>query len=154
MKESEKIIFLDVDGVLNCEKTQRVTRNGYLFVSGRKIKLLQKIVKETGAKIILSSDWRYNRDDPELNGDFLQLRDELNRYGIQISGYTPYISWPNRGREIDLWLKDNQEIKNFVILDDSNEVKGHADRFVHTTMKYGLTKDLAESAIKILNEAE
>lgn len=45
-----KIIFLDVDGVLNCDKTERETRSGYRFVGSRKIKFLKKILEETGRR--------------------------------------------------------------------------------------------------------
>lgn len=49
-----KIIFLDVDGVLNS------VQDGYSIRlrTDSHLKLLQHIVKETGAKIVLSSSWR------------------------------------------------------------------------------------------------
>lgn len=146
-----KIIFLDVDGVLNCDKTERETRSGYRFVGSRKIKLLKKIVEETGAAIVLSSDWRYNRNAPEMNSDFLELKNELRRYGIEIQDYTPELAWSNRGREIELWLGTHPHIQNYVILDDSKEVDKTNPRFLKTTMEHGLTKELAERAIEILN---
>jgi len=150
--QTRKVIFLDVDGVLNCDKTERETKTGYLFVGSRKIKRLKRIIEETGAAVVFSSDWRYNRDDPDRNGDFLELKNELRRYGIEIQDFTPELAWSNRGKEIDLWLGMNQDVQNYVILDDSREVDGGNVHFVKTTMKDGLTKELAERAIKILNE--
>ena len=49
-----KVIFLDVDGVLNS------AQDGYSIrlKTDSHLKLLQYIVKETGAKIVLSSSWR------------------------------------------------------------------------------------------------
>lgn len=146
-----KILFLDVDGVLNCEKTERITKNGYLFVGGRKLKRLKHILDETGAKVVLSSDWRYNRDEPGMNSDFLEFRNELHRYRIEICDYTPELMWSNRGKEIELYLKKHPGIKNYVILDDSKEVDPENPHFVKTEMKHGLTKELAERAIEILN---
>ena len=52
-----KIIFLDVDGVLNCATTKERVRD-LLFVEDRKVQLLKELVDETGATIILSSTWR------------------------------------------------------------------------------------------------
>lgn len=46
-----KIIFLDIDGVLNYE-------NSKSKVEEEKVKLLKEIVDKTGAEIVLSSDWR------------------------------------------------------------------------------------------------
>ena len=84
-----KIIFLDVDGVLNSNITRRRTTDGFIFVSGRHIKNLKRIIDATGAKVVLSSSWRMGRDDPSRNGDFLELRDELQCYDISFYGFTP-----------------------------------------------------------------
>ena len=65
-----KVIFLDVDGVLNSDRTARRTQSGYTFVDNRQMKNLKHIINMTGAKVVLSSDWRYDRDDPRYNGDY------------------------------------------------------------------------------------
>ena len=69
--EKIKVIFLDVDGVLNSDRTVRKTQSGYTFVDNRQMKNLKHIINMTGAKVVLSSDWRYDRDDPRYNGDYL-----------------------------------------------------------------------------------
>ena len=61
-----KVIFLDVDGVLNSDRTARRTQSGYTFVDNRQMKNLKHIINMTGAKVVLSSDWRYDRDDRRL----------------------------------------------------------------------------------------
>lgn len=53
-----KVIFLDVDGVLNSDRTVRKTQGGYTFVDNRQMKNLKHIINMTGAKVVLSSDWR------------------------------------------------------------------------------------------------
>lgn len=55
-----KIIFLDIDGVLNSADHLDHTKhcNGYSDISPKKVKLLKKIVDRTGAEIVLSSTWR------------------------------------------------------------------------------------------------
>ncbi len=74
MVEKIKVIFLDVDGVLNSSKTTRRTIDGYTFVGSRQLKNLRQIIDTTGAKVVLSSDWRYGRDDPAWNRGYLELK--------------------------------------------------------------------------------
>ena len=129
-----KVIFLDVDGVLNSRKTERTTKNGYTFVGIRQLKNLKQIIAATGAKVVLSSDWRYDRDDPGHNSDFLELRDELRKYGIEFYGFTPEFLGAHRGAEI--------------ARSDIEPNKGH---WVRTTMSRGLDIKETEDAIRILN---
>lgn len=145
-----KVIFLDVDGVLNSDKTSRRTAGGYTFVGSRQMKNLRRIIEETGAKVVLSSDWRYDRDDPKWNGDFLELKEELLRYGISLYGFTPELRSAHRGAEIDAWLKDHDEVENFVILDDRLDIEPNKDHWVRTVMSRGLGIEETEEAIRVL----
>ena len=138
--EKIKVIFLDVDGVLNSDRTVRKTQGGYTFVDNR-----------TGAKVVLSSDWRYDRDDPRYNGDYLELEAELLKYGIRLYGFTPELPSCHRGMEIDCWLKEHSEVGDFVILDDRADIEPNKDHWVQTVMRRGLGVEEAESAIHILN---
>ena len=61
-----KIIFLDIDGVLNSDeyfdKIKNLNINGIENdIDISKIILLKKSLDETGAKIVLTSSWRYTR---------------------------------------------------------------------------------------------
>lgn len=152
MGKSVKIIFLDVDGVLNCEKTTRTTKSGTLFVGSGHLKRLRDIIKATGAKVVLSSDWRYGRDEPESNGDFLELQRELRRYGIEIFDYTPVTCFYSRGGEISIWLSRHPEVSDYVILDDLTDMGPHMSRLVQTSVKRGLGKEEVKQAINILEE--
>lgn len=71
MSNKIKVIFLDVDGVLNSRNTTRRTAGGYTFIGSRQVSRLRHIVRQTGAKVVLSSDWRYDRDDPKGQFDGL-----------------------------------------------------------------------------------
>lgn len=146
-----KVIFLDIDGVLNSRRTERTTKNGFTFVGMRHVKNLKKIITATEAKVVLSSDWRYDRDDPKHNSDFLELRDELRKYGIEFYGFTPELLSAHRGAEIDAWLTEHPEVENFVILDDRSDVEPNKDHWVRTVMSRGLDVKETESAIRILN---
>ena len=63
-----KIIFIDIDGVLNterhheyCDKNDLNNSDdyGYLF-DPMAVKNLARIVNETGADIVISSSWKYS----------------------------------------------------------------------------------------------
>lgn len=109
-----KIIFLDVDGVLNSDEYFDKIKN--LDIQGierdidvEKIKLLKKAIDATGAEVVLSSSWRYTR-----NAQY--LKELLSKYGIYVDS-TPYIQ-NERGLEIRKWLSEHQDVEDFVILDD------------------------------------
>ncbi len=109
-----KVIFLDIDGVLNSDEYFDKIRN--LNIQGiqseidvEKIKLLKKAIDETGAKVVLSSSWRYTK-----NAQY--LKELLANFEIYTDS-TPFMHG-RRGLEIKQWLSDNQGIEDFVILDD------------------------------------
>ena len=61
-----KVIFLDIDGVLNSAKYFDRIKNLEITeieeqIDIKKVELLKKAVDETGAKVALSSSWRYSR---------------------------------------------------------------------------------------------
>jgi histidinol phosphatase-like enzyme len=52
-----KVVFLDIDGVLNEEKS-RSRCCGYKGIDDKKVGNLAKIVKQTNAEIVLISTWK------------------------------------------------------------------------------------------------
>lgn len=156
-----KIIFLDIDGVLNTYATRRflVCSPGTLFVDTRKVLRLRDIVERTGAELVLSSTWRYGADPNALYVEKYALREliaEFKRVRCPLwVDMTPIIPRSKREREIYAWLLQHPEVDNFVILDDVwEELEFYKDRLVETSMFYGLTKERAELAIRMLNEGE
>lgn len=143
-----KVIFLDVDGVLNDAYTKRLTKAGFTFVDKDKILLLKHIVDKTGAKVVLSSDWRYDENDPDLD----ELQIELSKFGIFIFDFTPIHTSNYRGSEIQEWLYNHPNVLNFVILDDRNDMEPNMEYLVQTSFDRGLTAELAAEAIQILGE--
>ena len=116
-----KIIFLDIDGVLNSRRYDRLrsATDGNIDVS--RLPLLKSIIDSTGAKIVLSSTWRAHWTPEPLLCD--PIGQELNRlfadYGIAIYDKTPAISASDRAMEIRSWLQASpMPIESFVILDD------------------------------------
>jgi hypothetical protein len=58
----------------------------------------------------------------------------------------------SRGAEIKIWLDEHPEVEKFVILDDDDlRIEEYLPYHVKTTFKYGLTREKAVEAIKILN---
>jgi len=151
-----KIIFLDVDGVLNNAETHRSKEHhqtwpdwGYVGLDRRLVKRLNTLVEATDAKIVLSSTWRLHHTPDEM-------RERLVSAGmdpaIKILDRTPYLGREPRHREIEEWLKGREKslgVKAYVIIDDDSdaEIKGH---FVHTAHDAGLTDEDVTEAIKIL----
>lgn len=105
-----KLLFLDIDGVLNTKYERQI--NGIDYIDDQKTRRLQNIVKKTGCKIVLSSAWRL--DDADLK----MVEDQLARYGMELFGTTPDTLSGGRGVEIKRYLSRFDEIPEFVIVDD------------------------------------
>ena len=54
-----KVIFLDIDGVLNCKSTPNPRKFPYI-VDPKLLKRFKRLLQRTGAKVVLSSTWRYD----------------------------------------------------------------------------------------------
>ena len=117
-----KVIFLDVDGVLNSEhcfkkEHKRYERTHEVRVDKgldkRFIKNLKWLVNKTGAKIVLSSSWRglVKKDKNHY------LHKYLEEQGLKIYDYTPNVGL-ERGIDIQEWLNHHLDVTNIVILDD------------------------------------
>lgn len=127
-----KIIFLDIDGVLNGYDKYTYfiadlfdSRNifGYdIFgVHKHKVRLLSRIVRSTDAKVVLCSSWRSSWRVPyfECRSRMKELKDLFYKYNIDVLDITPKINGGTREDEIRKWLSDTDyDITNFVILDD------------------------------------
>ena len=154
-----KVILLDIDGVLNEDTTPTRTKNRFVFIDKDKLLRLRRIVDTTGAKIVLSSTWRYDRNVPGLNGDFLELQEAFHKVGLEFYDYTPVDALGvRRGMEIQAWLGLHPEVTKFVILDDEFfdfAERGLLHRLVKTKFSNGgLTEKLAQKAIDLLMEGD
>jgi hypothetical protein len=113
-----KVIFLDVDGVLNDQMWL------HLFMDSEideiRVARLAKIVKATGAVIVLSSSWRVLVD--ELDDTDMYIWDDfvnkLRKFDLEIYDRTPVIGM-DRPLEIKTWLDQHKgQVEAFVSLDD------------------------------------
>ena len=171
----KKVIFLDVDGILNSSRTlyEDISLEDYLISN------LKELVDKTGAKIILSSSWRLSTEAVAT------LMDRLDKFGLAISGMTcdgvdldwlekyefdatkKYLDtkfdWDenrqikithDRGAEIFKWLHDHDDCAYVILDDEIEDIKPYFSEsvIVKTSYKTGLTKEDVKKAIQILNK--
>lgn len=145
-----KIVFLDIDGVLNSEPWLRKDGNGKNFPFGHldptAISLLGDIVGTTESQIVISSSWRKLFRWQDL----AKLLEERGfKYPESIIGQTIRMSqrgW-QRGYEIDDWVRANHPHKYIILDDDSDMLDFQKSHFIHTSFKTGLTAEHAHEAI-------
>lgn len=167
-----KLIFLDIDGVLNCTDYSVANnklaiemhspllahdKHGDLF-DPRAIRWLEWIIYQTRADIVISSTWRNRGID--------KLRDMW--YDRKLPGYivdiTPKFSGKLRGEEIKAYLEDGAhrnlyqhefKVESYCIIDDDTDMlPEQMDSFVHCDDNFGITRKEADKAIAILNKLD
>jgi len=147
-----KIIFLDIDGVLNCEEAYRSGECQYqewVWEDGRKDHyqrfcswskdLLNKLIEKTEAKIVISSSWRHSGIEfmrkvwkmEEMRGEIIGITPSITANGIHIP----------RGIEIENYLNEDlafqrinwseieqkriietSGVENYIIIDDDSDM--------------------------------
>jgi hypothetical protein len=138
---SERILFLDVDGVLNHEQTflNRVPN----MLETINVARLNRLCERVGASIVLSSAWRMvpGLERKLREAGALRFRRETDwrtkrSYdatpgGITIAG--------GRGEEISEWLSRHPEVTAYAIVDDEAHdiVPLHEGHFVKTDFRAG-----------------
>lgn len=133
-----KVVFLDIDGVLNTHKTNALFGATVCVHADAAQKLDPLGVKffnmlhEMGITIVLSSTWRLGRD----------LETMKLKTGIPIFDKT--CSWPFkdsiRGDEIKIWLDAHPEVTHYVIVDDDSDMlEEQKPNFVKTAHEEGVT---------------
>ena len=152
-----KVIFLDIDGVLNHEEHYKWLHNTdeptplqrtypYTEFNPKSCQLLKEIVEETGAEIVVSSSWR-------LDG-LAKLNKLFRFFGLPNAiDITPCLNTA-RGIEIGAWLAAHPEVDKYVILDDDEDMNPDQIPFFIKTNPYGdgLNEEVKNNAIKILKE--
>ena len=129
----DRVIFLDIDGVLNSSYWnaghQKEISAGML-IDLEKIRLLGKLVRNTKAEIILHSGWKF-WFDPDLKPlckEAAYLQRQMQREGLMIAGTTPDHSTEEiriskkfslvKAGEILAWLDEHKEVDRWIVLDD------------------------------------
>jgi hypothetical protein len=168
------LIFLDIDGVLNHQQFWHEQRqadrrkelpedapDGAHDIDPVKMGLLNTLVDDTGAKVVISSSWRIGRSLDDLK----ELFDWFGFTG-DIIGKTPRLwfrhdqdeDWRNtsvpRGCEIKAWMENNKDrlgdkmsrVKYVIFDDDSDMLWWQREHFIWVDPYCGLTPNLIYKA--------
>ena len=169
---TDKIIFLDFDGVLNTEHCQNFLYHegkpwqdeyGAFFDPEARAQL-KCIIDATNADIVVESSWKY------LGLEAMQEMWEVRNMPGRIIDITPSSvsdSWllsanleviepamgHCKGMEIASWLSDNaKQTTKYVIIDDEYVIMdSQLSHFLLTNPYDGITEEIAKRAISILN---
>ena len=166
VEKTMRIIFLDIDGVLNSNAFFD-TNPDNVEIDNTFVERLVKLYNTyPDTKIVLSSYWRYLAANNKSKQYFYSKMKENN---LDVIDETP-LSYPgttqlinNRPIEIKLWLNAHPEIKKWVSIEDDflyehyeKECGRQFANHLVTTLFYGntdnegLTEDAVNKAIKIL----
>lgn len=148
-----KVIFLDIDGVLNGNLFVPKDDKFGVLIDNTRLNLIKQIIDVTDAKIVLSSSWREHWEKNETKCDDIgkKINEIFAAKGLSIFDKTPKYH-NDRKQEIIDWLQDHPEVSQFVVIDDNpfaeDILRNH---FVLTShLRYGIDEDDAEKAISIL----
>ncbi len=157
-----KVIFLDIDGVLNTEESWDNNENE--IIDRNNVKIFKSVIDQTGAVVVMSSGWRLWFDEnmmPE-DGYSQYLYDILCEFNIKLFGKTPDFSTAEirtrktfshvKAKEIIAWLNEHETVDKYIVLDDldlkNEEINSH---LVRTNPQFGITEDDAQRIIEMLN---
>jgi len=133
-----RVLFLDVDGVLNNTRSMVLASQGGLHPAGplgkmftvdrHCVRRLRAVVEELDLRIVVSSTWR--RHPRALDTALLWA----DNWRAPIIGKTA-TSYDKRGEQIAAWCRENRlGPQDFVIVDDDTydiDQPGQAERLVH-----------------------
>ena len=139
-----KVLFLDVDGVVNSEKTFERSPRGVIGIDPYLAFMVGQIILVTDAKLVLSSSWRgYKEGEEEIEKQIYPIYDKtphLDNNGI-------------RGVEIKEWLKKHSDVETYAILDDDDDMLPEQKKnFFQTSFKEGITEKIRDQVIEHLNK--
>ncbi|MFA5068205.1 MAG: HAD domain-containing protein [Candidatus Izemoplasmatales bacterium] len=165
-----KIIFLDIDGVLNvyCQGRDQYGCTFHKHFEDN----LRYIIEQTGAKIVISSTWRMDGlqkmqqmwKDRKLAGEIIGITPTVA--DIVEKGTFEFYDQVERGHEIQQWIDEHiDQVENYCIIDDDNDMlQSQRNNFVRTAnnrdhedcvdVGYGLTRKCSEKVVQILNKIE
>jgi hypothetical protein len=134
-----KVIFLDIDGVLNCKKTPNPRKLPYV-VDKRLLARLKKLLARTGAKVVLSSSWRI---DPV--GLFA-----AKYWGVPFIDVCPDLPKSPRCKEVLQWLSEHPRVTRYVVIDDEDDKLDGLPLF-QPSSSTGITQKVANGVEKYLS---
>ena len=136
--ENKKIIFTDIDGVLNVNYRKKWKKSC--------IDLYNKITEELNLYPVITSTWRIPHNIDKLNEIF-----ETQGINRKILGATILLQPSIRGLEILEFIERNN-VKDYCIIDDNiNNITGFVDNIIHINNDYGITENDLIQIRKVFN---
>ena len=141
-----KVLFLDIDGVLNCHDDFDLKDDMFerrcKVLNASMVKRYKRMIKEIKPYVVLCSTWR-------VHGF---LKDFLKENGIDFEDVTPDYSYSTRpclrGSEVDDWLDKHPEVKKYAIVDDVNDYYNHQQEFFVETSFYNYKKNKTTAGLQ------
>lgn len=162
MPSPESVLFLDIDGVLNDHRAIVCRPNNLLLPQ---CKTLERVLRETGCAIVLSSSWRYVVE-PAVMQAWLRIRGvpsarvigrtatgaEMGLPIVKIPGASGALMYAGecRGDEIAQWIEKHGLVGRFAIVDDEADMGTAGTHVVWTAGAVGLTADDGDALIAML----
>lgn len=157
-------IFLDIDGVLNSERSMVAAsgmkpQEGYCSYTERHyqqldpvaVNLLKLLVKEANAEIIISSSWRKLYRNIEF---FINLFSQFGWKYAPVIGMTPAVDSGFRGQEVQQYIDSNDFFTGpYIIFDDDKDFFEHQP-LIHVDARYGLSYEHFDKAKQMLGCVE
>lgn len=151
-----KIVFLDIDGVLNHIEMAYIDHR-FPSIDPKAMDRLNMIINETGAKVVISSTWRKRhsvRTFQQLFNSKGFTGEVIDRTPSEQTGSrngAPSMPYGPRGDQIQAWLSFEKGVEAFVILDDDSDMSEVSDRLVQTSYSTGLLNQHVSDAVSMLN---
>lgn len=140
-----KVLFLDIDCVINLD----------LGWCSESIETLHSIIEQTNAKVVISSDWKYEYTIDVLQNIFINagIKAEIFDYTPDIIPKTGQSLEKVRVDEINKYIRQN-DVANYVAVDDMDLVSAGfpESHFVQTRFSVGLKENgLRDTCIELFN---
>lgn len=167
--KASKVIFLDIDGVLtntdiDGTSFKHLDPSRYKL-SEHNLKILGKVLEQTGAKIVITSNWRkFTGPDPVWHFGGKDYHSTLvpfiQMHSKHVIGMLPPERHISKCDCLELWFEDNPWLSKskgkYVIFEDElsemyQENLEYAKHLVLTDYHYGMTEQDASKAIALLS---
>ncbi len=151
-----KLIFLDVDGVLNGHEFQPGAQSN--LIRPDCVARLNRILDATGAKLVISSAWRYMIHGGEMTP--LGFEYMLRTHGLPAGCVVGFTAKDEaillRGDQIRGWIDRNgYDYDSWLVIDDLTVgMERVSHRQIVTDGTKGLQDDDVERAIEMLSEVQ
>lgn len=140
-----KILFLDIDGVLNSAQTFE-DKHRHDAIDTTMVERINKVVEQTECKIVISSTWR-------ILWTLGELSHILRLHGLRdvVIGETPDLG--RRDVEILAWLEEHPEVQQFAVVDDdAHDLTKVSHRLVQTSFYTGILDEHTDKLIELLSK--